>query len=437
MWFWRRQALSMEKDQTMNDVNQSIELDTPSSSAPPLQWQLAVLSGLHAGALVDVSADDWTLLGSAEDCDIVLRDPGVLPHHAALFPRGASLQLRAIEGALSALELERAPGGSVALTDASTWQVRSVTLGVGVAGSAAWQALLDRPFAAPAETGVAAEQAMPSPVERTTVAEFADDGSAADDSPAAARKRAPRTLTRRAQQVIAGAAACVLLTATGAVAWGVAGHKAQARETGSAISGILSGLDMPELRIIEAANGHQRIEGTVRSESERGKLMSALQRRGIYPAVDVVTGEHLAASVQNTFRQRGLHVKAQYTGAGRVEVQGAAPSALTEKAVQDVLTAINAVTQVALLDAAAVPPESEPRETVLPAVPAATATVNNSVRDPKRVVGVVGGATPFVVTQDRRHYFVGSMLPDGTQVDQIEGHTVVFSRQGKPTTVSF
>jgi hypothetical protein len=114
-------------------------------------------------------------------------------------------------------------------------------------------------------------------------------------------------------------------------------------------------------------------------------------------------------------------------------VHGAAPSPVTEQVIAEVLSATNAVTQVALLDTAAQPAAEADTAPAAPTPPAA----DNAGRDPKRVVGVVGGESPYVLTQDGRHYFIGSMLPDGTQVDQIEGHAVVFSRQGKPTTVEF
>jgi type III secretion system YscD/HrpQ family protein len=406
-------------------------------SAAATTWQVAVLGGLHAGALVDVATDDWTLVGSAEDCDIVLRDARVLPHHAALFVRGGQLQLRAIDGELLAQGQTCAPGVSVALGDAQTWQMAGVTLGVGCRDSAAWEALRASP----------AFEAIATDIEATASEEGGDAGldptSSADadfsDTPAPTvgpTARLPRRLTRKAQRVMTTAAACAVIVATGAVAWAVVWPKVQAHENSSAVAGVLSNLGMPELRVVDASNGHLRIEGAVRSESDRTRLMQALRQRGIYPAVDVVSGEQLAGTVQNSFRQRGLLVKAQYVGGGRVEVQGASPSPVTEQVVQDVLAATNAVTQVALLDAAS-SAAAEPQETVL--APAAPTPVANSKgdRDPQRIVGVVGGDSPFVLTQDRKRYLVGSMLPDGTQIDQIEGNTVIFSRQGKPMPVQF
>jgi hypothetical protein len=338
---------------------------------------------------------------------------------------------------LLALDQTRAPGDSVALGDAQTWQMAGVTLGVGCRGSAPWEALRASPAFEAVATDMEATSADEADSADLDTATSADATAGETPAPSAGPKTPLRhRVTRKAQHVMAATAACAVIVATAAVAWGVVWPKVQARENSSAIAGILSNLGMPELHVVEASNGHLRIEGAVRSESDRAKLMQALQQRGIYPALDIVNGEQLAGTVQNSFRQRGLVVKAQYVGGGRVEVQGAAPSPVTEQVVQDVLAATNAVTQVALLDAAA-SAAAEPQETVLaPAAPAPAAN-NKSGADPQRIVGVVGGASPFVLTQDRKRYLVGSMLPDGTQIDQIEGHTVVFSRQGKPMPVQF
>jgi hypothetical protein len=304
--------------------------------------------------------------------------------------------------------------------------------GVGCEDSPAWEALRAAPLAHDADA-VAEHDGSAAPDEAAAIGD--------DDSPRAAGAPTTRTLpwyqriTRKAQHVMAVAAAGAVVLATGAVAWGTIWQKVQAREAGSAIASAMSGLNLPELRVVEAANGHLRIEGTVRSESERAQLMQALQQRGVYPAVDVVSGEQLAGTVQNTFRQHGLHVKAQYAGGGRIDVHGAAASPATDVVVQELLAATNAIKKVALLEPAAAPPS--PEAVTAPAAPAANNNNANAGSDPKRVVGVVGGANPFVVTADRRHYSVGSILPDGTQIDRIDGDTVDFSRNGKPMTVRF
>ena len=35
-----------------------------------------IVGGVHAGAVIPVSAQDTLLLGAGEDCDVILADPG-------------------------------------------------------------------------------------------------------------------------------------------------------------------------------------------------------------------------------------------------------------------------------------------------------------------------------------------------------------------------
>jgi hypothetical protein len=58
-------------------------------------------------------------------------------------------------------------------------------------------------------------------------------------------------------------------------------------------------------------------------------------------------------------------------------------------------------------------------------------------RDPKRVVGVVGGGSAFVLTRDGTRYLLGSTLPDGSQIHEIQGHSVTFLREGRRVQVEF
>lgn len=405
------------------------------TSAGPAAWQLAALSGLHAGALVDLAVDDWTLIGSAADCDIVLRDAGVMPHHAALFLRAGQPQLRAIDGSVRAQGQTVAAGQSIMLADAQTWQIGGITLGVGCRASAAWDALRRR---AATDEAATAEDAADTPLPPSAFA--ADAPTPADDARAAAPARPPtwrRLLTRRAQQVLAGVVAGGLVLVIGAAAWSVTAHKAQARANHAVLNKLLHELQMPELHLVEVESGRWRIEGLVQTESDRARLLQGLQQVGVYPALDVVTGEQLALTVQNGFRQRGLPVQARYAGGGRVEVHGAAASPAVDQVVQDLLAATKSIKQLSLAGAAA-PTAQATDDMPTPARDAAAAAPGKSSEpDPRRVIGVVGGETPFVMTQDRKRYFVGSMLPDGTQIDHIDGHTVTFSRHGKPMSVQF
>jgi type III secretion system YscD/HrpQ family protein len=433
----------MSAEQNKKDMSASTD-----EAGRALRWQLAVFDGTHAGAMVDMAQDEWTLVGSAEDCDVVLRDPGVRPHHFALFPSGQRLQLRAIGGDVPTAHAVCASGASVTLDNAQSWLCCGMTLAVGWRDSADWAALCAmRPVAAAAPDDNVADATDDTAASLQGDSEHAahiDDGGGSEDAlstdsaPIAAGPwlRVRRTAWRLGAGLVAG----VLAVTLGGIAWTVIAQKVHARETTMAIAETLKSLQLDELRMIETHSGPPRLQGTLKSETQRAQLLQALSSRGLHPTVDVVTGEQLAATVQNSFRQHGLLVRASYSGAGRVDVHGTASSPLTERVVGDVLAATNAVTQIAVIeDPKPVPPMIIEKASEEPAasVPAATISPASAARDPKRVVGVVGGASPYVVTQDGRYYFVGSVLPDGTQVDRIDGHTVEFSRNGRSMPVQF
>jgi type III secretion protein D len=409
-------------------------------------WQVIVLGGLHAGAQVDLARHDVTLIGSAQDCDIVLRDPGVRAHHFMVFPQGHHLQLRAIEGDLVCAGQTLSAGSSVAIDNAKQWHCAAVALGAGVQGTPQWDALRSGvPAALDADAALTFnDEAGPSAAAAESAPPLRDHAPPAPAAQAGgmARARSPRWLRTR-WQAVAVAVVVSATVGTGMVTWSFAGHKVRTRAAASAIAQTLIALKLPELRVVGTESGPLRVEGTLQSEADRGRLMHALGERGVYPAVDVVTGEQLADMVQNAFRQRGLKVQTAYAGGGRVDVRGAAASAVTEQIVGDVLAVKNAVTQIALLDAADAasqmqpPPAAAGTASATPAPAAVRVDAAAAARDPKRVVGVVGGRDPHVLTQDGRRYFVGSMLPDGTQVDRIEGLQVIFSRHGKSMPVQF
>jgi type III secretion system YscD/HrpQ family protein len=406
-------------------------------------WQIAVFEGLHAGALVDLPDNDWMLIGCAEDCDVVLRDAGMRAHHFALFVRDGAVQMRAIDGELRCGGQVHAPGQTLVAGEGSVWHCGEAVLGLGYRDSAAWETLraqYPRGGAAAAESA-GADGCAVTDADATRDGEGANSpshaGLGADAPPISPT---PRRSTHKALQLAVAAIAGVAVIGAGAMAWSLVSQSVHAREARTALAQVMSSLDLAEVRVVEVAGGPPRLEGTVRTESDRARLLDALKARGLYPSVDVVTGEQLAAMVQDGFRQRGLDVRVQYVGAGRVEVQGAPPSPSSEQVVRELLARKHAITQIALTDAPAAAPDAVANVSGSAGkadAPTQTGGSAASARDPKRVVGVVGGETPFILTQDGRRYLVGSMLPDGTQLDHIELPMVTFSRQGKPMPVRF
>lgn len=76
---------------------------------------LRVLKGLHAGALTPLNSATVLMVGSADDCDVILADPGVQSHHCLLSIQDGKLAVRAIDGAVKLGSQEHAPGSAVSL----------------------------------------------------------------------------------------------------------------------------------------------------------------------------------------------------------------------------------------------------------------------------------------------------------------------------------
>jgi hypothetical protein len=77
---------------------------------------LRVVKGRHRGALTSLATSDILLIGSHEDCDVILADPGVAAHHCGIARQAASVTLRAIEGDLVLNRRQYGPGTTVQLS---------------------------------------------------------------------------------------------------------------------------------------------------------------------------------------------------------------------------------------------------------------------------------------------------------------------------------
>src|SRR5690606_37123533 len=76
----RSQAMS--SDQPESNVAAETEVAVPDVAVPASV--LRILSGLHAGPSRTLAEQEMILVGSGDDCDIVLADHGVARHHALI-----------------------------------------------------------------------------------------------------------------------------------------------------------------------------------------------------------------------------------------------------------------------------------------------------------------------------------------------------------------
>jgi type III secretion system YscD/HrpQ family protein len=440
--------------------------DQRRAGAAATGWRLAVLGGLHAGAALDLPTQGGLLIGAAADCDILLKDAGVLPHHALVLALGQGrVELRAIDGAVRRVDSRLEPGASIAVEGVDMFALGSACVGVGPEGHSEWADLTTASLAEDEESALRPVQAEVSTDEHDIddpltqqpeqLATFVDPPSSSDEQSAARQTqtaavtsmgaRATSAYARRRRWALATASACGLGLVI-SIGWQAASQSVRSNMAKSALDETLAELAAPEVTVVRSDNGVVRLEGVVTTEQQRTRVLELLRKRGIAAAVDIVSGDQLAQAVHSGFRQRGISVQTLYAGKGRVRVSGVGPTPQAEQVVVELLRSRSAVSEIELVDL--------PKETVVsapaPSVPALQATArqagvdeasaalsDKAARDPRRVVGVVGGSQPFVLTQDGKRYLVGATLPDGSQIQKITGQTVVFVRNGKPMPVRF
>lgn len=402
-------------------------------TAPERRWQFAVFGGLHRGALVDVGAGAWLLIGSAADCDVVLRDDGVHPHHLVLYWQEGQLLARALDASVLIGETPLEQGAARAVSEAVVCRIDELAFGIGCVDSPQWQALLE---ARPAPLPPTAANEMSDAAERARGEPIDPAPHAPDEVPLAKVSIASVPRVGSVRQFAAVTTAGLTAIGLGVAFWVSVSHTALARQTPSVIESTLASLGLAELKLVQEGNGHVRIEGTVGTEAQRAELVSALGAKGFSPSLHVVSGEHLAMTVQDSFRQRGMVVEARYEGGGRMQVKGASPTAVTETVIGEILKSTGSIKHVALV--ASPPKAAAPAAAASAIVPAAVQAGNaGNARDPKRVIGVIGGEMAYVLTFDGTRYLAGAQMPDGSQVEAIDGHDVTFMREGQRVVVQF
>jgi type III secretion system YscD/HrpQ family protein len=409
---------------------------------------LEVISGIHRGAKVRLGERPWYLVGAADDCDVVLRDAGVRAHHLLVSRESheaGAWTLRALDAALHVDDRELAAGNSMAVADAVCCRIAGVSLTFGQDGSPAWARAVAE-AKAQAEAEAALHQAPPAEAEAEPVVAqdpSSDSSIAPSDAPDASPapiEAAARQQPRRAWRRFAYAGGIGLVIAmTSAFGWVVHSQAPQGRDAKAGVERIVASLGLTEVKIEQGQNGHLSLQGTVANEASRSSLQRSLKEAGLEPTLDIVTGDRLALSVQDSFRQRGLPVDARYAGGGKVVVTGAAPSPQAEQVIRDVLAKTPSVVTIELGQAvaAAAPEKAGAAPTPIQNVAAVAAPAATAARDPKRVVAVVGGERPYLLTQDGARYLTGAMLPDGSLIEGVDGHAVTFLRNGNHVRVDF
>ncbi|QOW20340.1 hypothetical protein INQ41_04755 [Lysobacter ciconiae] len=338
--------------------------DEKSATAQPTTARLVlrILAGLHIGANRVLGDQEMLLVGSGEDCDIVLSDDGVAPHHAMLLRNGNSLALRAIDAPAGFAGDPLYPGDPIELQLGAPVRLGDASFAVGDASDPKW---------------------MP-----------ADGLDAIEQAPLNARRAVRPGLAK----TLAGLAVLSLVSA--GIYASVRPVTAPEPSMEEQVAALVSTYNIGDNTTSINDAGMTVLTGTVPDSATRSRIQREVDASELPLRLNLRTGEDVAADVAEVLRSQGITARTRYLGNGDVEVSGRFEdqdklrAAATSRAMIDV-TGINRVIPRNYADEDAKAPQR------------AKAPVERT-----RIVSIVGGDDSYVLAADGTRYAVGAELPD-------------------------
>lgn len=334
------------------------------TSDPPLPDNAAVLrivAGLHAGATRPLGRREMVLIGSGDDCDVVLADPGVAAHHALLNVVDGRFHLRALDAPVELPGHTLHPGDPVEVSQVQRIGVGMAAIAFGRADAAEWMLL--------------------SP-------EFGLEAPA----------QAPKRPFARRMPAIAGVA--VLALAGLAIFAALTPASAPPVDVERRLGEIATENGVSDAQVTRDVEGRAVLSGTVDGRVVRDRIAAQVAREALPATLSLRSGEDLAADVAEVMRTGGYRVQAEYLGGNNVRVTGnfgpdeqALRAFILSRAMVE--TGVNRVEPVNL-------------DAVVDAV-ADAGTPRQDTR--AHIVSIVRGDTPYIVDADGNRYVDGAEVP--------------------------
>src|SRR5690606_27317276 len=270
-------------DQRMSMDGHMAEADGPQEQQPaPLV--LRILSGLHDGASRVLGPQEMLLIGSGEDCDIILSDPGVARHHAMVLRHGDTLSLRAIDAPLEFAGDPLEPGDPIDLPLLEPARLGGVSVAIGPADAAGWTALGATPGA------VTTTPPPPLP---------------------ASRPMLPTALV-----------AVALLSLVSVGIYAMVRPAAEPEATPRERAGIfVDEYGIRDSELIEARDDAIVLAGTVEDAATAARLEQRIVDEALPIQLRLRTGDDVARDVREVLRTFGIAAGTRYEGNGAVRVE--------------------------------------------------------------------------------------------------------------------
>lgn len=368
---------------------------------------LKILSGPHLGAEV-VLRDGRYVMGSDEDCDILLDDGSIAARHLSLQVSGGEIRIAAMDDAVY-VDGEKAEPGDVPLLPYRIVTVGTTHFGVGISGEK-WP-----PFDLPAIHG------PERPLKETE-----DPAGREAACGQAGKDRGKRRL------LFAGLTAAIpvfLLVFFSLIAPPLppetpAGPSDPAERL-AGVRGALENLGIAGIKASILEDGRMEVRGFVETAGEKRRLVEALRPFRTEPVpllVRVAVNGRMVEDCRDILGSLGLDLNVESGGPGKIVLTGQAPDegllnrgiALLRQdlpALRDVENRVVALAWPVIETAAAVPGSAgEPVRSALPAL------------------SVSLGPVPFLSLAGGKKFFEGARWEEGTFIKAIGPDGIVLTR---------
>lgn len=339
--------------------------EAPQAAAAGSGRVLRIVSGLHAGASRPLADQEMLVVGSGDDCDIVLADTGVAAHHALITLVGGGFTLRALDAPARIEGRPLHPGDPVAVQPLQRIDLGEAAIAFGPQDVASWDALFP---------------------------EMAD------------RKSAPRSSKPLLRRLPLIAASAVLALAAVAVIAALLPRSRDQVDAHAYLQSLVPQHRISQSEISADLNGVPMLSGTVESDSVRDGIQEQLTQAGVRATLALRTGEDMARDVQEVARMAGLNVQTRYLGEGRVEIDGAVED---EARFEQVMNS-RAMHEVGAAELVRGPGLALANQNVDEDQDSAA---ENAAQAPVDIVSIVRGPKAYVVDTNGVQYPVGAMIP--------------------------
>ncbi len=359
--------------------------DTPSDRTA--HNVLRIVDGLHAGANRVLAQEEMILVGSGEDCDIVLADDGVANHHALVTLMGGRFMVRALDAPLKIGGQTIQPGDPVELTAVQQIVLGEAAIAFGREDDPDWDNFL-------------------------TVFEPSGESAPARSG-----------LVRRLP-MIAGIAALSL--ASLAIFAAVLPDPQPKDDPRARLAALMDEHRITDFQIKDGGNGVPMVVGTVDSGAALQRVRDQLDAEGIRATLEMRTGENIAGDVAEIFRAQGIPVQARYVGNGDVEVVGA----FEDGQQLETLVRSRAVSEIPGV------------ARILPRTPGGRVPQGNvegvaaaAAPEPVHIVSIVRGDDPHLLASDGSRYVTGDLVPGKGTLISIGEYAHVLGKSGELTRI--